>query len=552
MGVGMGAARGRPATAADPARDGGDALVGWLARTHRYNAPDAEAANAATFAARTAGGGTASRGIGPAMISRLEHGTAAWQVHHLAAYERALGLSEGRLAGPAHKVLRAYGHRGEDPSWLRAVAAAEQRAADIIDAVLGADVVTAADWDMLSGHLLASGRKLGRRTWGALVDRLMLEICASQGIDQELRAEALLRIGRAEIAFGLTGEISIAAMTQRGNPASFQPLKIYQRAPARAPTGWLVRALFDPPDRWLLRELFTTVAALVDAGSWRPSAHQLGALRRECAETINDAHVELEVRRAAMQLMRRLAPAPHAVLRTGGGQAGPELVYLAKPPTRTDPQTNRYQATCLRLANDIQDIGLTWQAKWDQGQDPLVADILTQALVGSDDTTRSVYTTLLVNSGYRTALRQSLARLLHDQADHLDPVLLRAVIRLFGKIAEGAPDGWRLLDIIGAERIDLDTRVQACWALANAAPRMPPAVPDAMLRICRDLSFGAQATTVLRAAVAASGRADLRNHLHQLANDQNQSLAVRDECQWWNAIPGYIRRSVNTVTAPDR
>ncbi|WP_067806096.1 hypothetical protein [Actinomadura formosensis] len=536
----MEAKLGRPAKAADPARAGADALVGWLARTHRYNASDAESATAATFAARMTAAG-APRSIGPAMISRLERGTASWQAQHLASYERALGLPGGRLAGPAQKVLRAHGDRGDDRSWLRSAAAAEQRAADIIDGVLAADTVTAADWDLLSAHLLATGRRLGRRTWGALVERLMLEICAAQGIDQELRAEALLRIGRAEIAVGLAGEVAIGAMTQRGNPASFQPLKIYQRAPSRAPAAWVVRALLDPPDRWLLRELFTTVAALVDAGSWRPSAQQLNTLRRECQETINDAQVELEVRRAAVQLSRRLHPAPHLGLH---GEVGPDLVYLAKP-ARMDPQTSRYQAACLRLAAEIQGIGLVWQAKWEQGEDSLLGHILVQSLLGHDDTTRSVYTTLLVNSGYRDALRHTLARWLHQGADHQDPGLLRAVIRLFGKVAEGREDGWTLLNMIGADRIETDTRVQACWALANAAPRMPPDVPDTMLEFCRGRSFGAQATTALRSAVAACGRRDRRDVLRLLAEDRDQALAVRDECRWWNALPGYVRQSVS-------
>lgn len=538
----MESALGRPAKAVEPTRAGADALVGWLARTHRYDAPDAESATAATFATRLSAGG-AVRGIGPAMVSRLEHGTASWQMQHLASYERALGLPEGRLAGPAQKVLRAHGGRSGDRSWLRSAAEAEQRAADIIDCVLGADVVTAADWDLLSAHLLATGRKLGRRTWGGLVERLVLEICVAQGIDQEMRAEALLRIGRAEIAAGLTGEVAIGAMTQQGNPASYQPLKIYQRAPSQAPAAWVVRALLDPPDRWLLRELFTTVASMVDTGSWRPSAQQLTALRRECRETVNDVQVELEVRRAAVQLSRRLDPAPRLILH---GDAGPELVYLAKS-GRMDAQTSRYQSACLRLAAEIQDIGLVWQAKWEQGEDPLLGPILVQSLLGRDDTVRSVYTTLLVNSGYRDALRRILGRRLNQGADQQDPVFLRAVIRLFGKVAVGRQDGWALLNVIGADRIDVDTRVQACWALVNAAPRMPPEVPAGMLDVCRGRSFGSQAITALRSAVAACGRRDRRDLLHLLAEDRGQVLAVRDECRWWNALPGYVRQSVRSA-----
>ncbi|MGI8330390.1 hypothetical protein ACRYCC_10535 [Actinomadura scrupuli] len=535
----MASTLGRPAKSADPSRHGPDALVGWLARTHRYNAPDADAATASTFAAKIASPG-ATRGIGAAMISRLENGTATWLPRHLAAYEQALGLAPGRLAGPAHKVLRAHGRHAEDSS---RTLVDEQDAAEIVDCVLGCDLVTSAEWDLLSAHLVATGRRLGRRTWGLLVERLMLELCAAQGAAQDMRAEALLRIGRAQIASEITREVAVDAMTQRGNPASFQPLKLYQRTPGRAPASWVVRALFDPPDRWLLRELFSTVAALIDAGAWRPSERELGALRRECADTIGDAGIELEVRRAATQLMRRITPSAHLALRGG---TGPELVYLAKPAGVVDVQSGRFHATCSRLAADIQDIGLIWQAKWDRGDDPLLRHILTQSLVCPDDAARSMYTALLVNSGYRDALRPPLAAILHCGADLMDPVLLRAVIRVFGKIAEGANDGWALLGIVDAERIDLDTRVQACWALANASPCMPSEVPDTMLKICRTRSFGSQAVTVLRAGVAACGRADRHESLVKLADDREQAPAVRAECHWWTTLPGYIRASART------
>jgi hypothetical protein len=474
------------------------------------------------------------------MISRLENGTATWLPRHLAAYEQALGLAAGRLIGPAHKTLRAHGRRGDD---LIGRPSDEQEAAEIIDCVLGGDVVTSSSWDLLSAHLLVTRRRLGRRTWGVLVERLMLELCAAQGAAQDVRAEALLRIAHAEIAAGVTGELAIGVMTQRGNPASFQPLKLYQRAPGRAPVDWVVRALFDPPDRWLLRELFSTVAALVDQGAWHPSARELGALRRECTAAIGDTGVELEVRRAATQLMRRVTPSMHLNLHVG---MGPELVYLAKPAVTVDTQASRLHAAGLRLAADIQDIGLVWQAKWDRGDDPMLGHVLCQSLVGHDDATRSMYTALLVNSGYREALRRSMAALLRHRADLMDPVLLRAVIRLLGKVAEGAADGWALLGIIDAERVDLDTRVQACWALANASPRMPPDVHDTMLSICRTRSFGTQAVTVLRAGVAACGRADRRESLRLLADDHQQDLAVRDECRWWTALPGYVRASVRT------
>jgi hypothetical protein len=531
--------QGRPGRAVDPSQADAHAFVGWLARTHRYNSPDVALATATAFASRLANH-TANRSIGPAMVSRLENGSATWLADHLIVYEKTLDLRPGKLMAPACRLLRSHGRSTMDFLNRRITPADEQAAADIVDCVLGGDVVTAADWDLLSACLIVTGRKLGVRTWSALIERLVLEICASQGIDQEMRSEALVRLSDAEIAIDIISDSAIGMMTQRGNPQSFQPLIIYRMMPQRAPAAWIARALLNPPDRWLLRELFSTVAILVGAGEWQPSAAQLRSLRRECADTIGDSAVELEVRRAGMQLLRKLGPDPRRFL---GTDSGPELAYLAKSSFAPDAQSARYGDACRRIAAEVQEVGLTWQAKWENGEDLILGNILIQSLVGRSDDLRSSSTSLVINSGYATALRQVLFKVLGSDDVTSDRVFFRALIRLFGKLASGAGDGDLLIKIIGSERIDVDTRIQACWALGNCASRMPRSILENMLSLCREKSFGAQSGTAIRAAVAACGRAGIRHALDQLGEDNNQALAIRDECRWWNSLPHYIRRS---------
>ena len=531
--------QGRPGRAADPLRADACALVGWLARTHRYNSPDVALATASTFAARLASQAP-GRPVGAAMVSRLENGSARWLADHLIAYEKTLGLRPGKLMAPACRLLRSRGQISLDLLGRRITAAHEQAAADIVDCVLGGDVVTAADWDLLSASLIVTGRKLGVRTWGALTERLILEICASQGTGQEVRAEALVRLSNVEIATSAISDSAIGAMTQRGNPQSFQPLIIYRMMPWYAPAAWITRALLSPPDRWLLRELFSTVAVLVSAGEWQPSAHQLRSVRRECADTIRDPSIELEVRRAGMQLLRKLGPDPQRFLNT---DSGPELTYLAKPPLAPDAQSARYGDACRRIAAEVQEIGLAWQEKWENGEDRMLGEILIKSLVGRSDDLRSSSTSLLINSGYAASLRQVLSRVLSDNAASQDRVFFRALIRLFGKLASSADDGHLLIKIIGSERIDVDTRIQACWALGNCASRVPRSFPENMLSLCLTKPFGAQSNTAIRAAVAACGRAGIRHALDQVGGDNTQSLAVRDECRWWNSLPYYVRRS---------
>ena len=80
----------------------------------------------------------------------------------------------------------------------------------------------------------------------------------------------------------------------------------------------------------------------------------------------------------------------------------------------------------------------------------------------------------MVNSGYARALRLVLVHQLARPDTYEDATIARALIRLLGKIATGERDGQALLHVIDSMGLDTNTRVQACWALANAAPRLPP------------------------------------------------------------------------------
>jgi hypothetical protein len=160
--------------------------------------------------------------------------------------------------------------------------------------------------------------------------------------------------------------------------------------------------------------------------------------------------------------------------------------------------------------------------------------------------TSGACTTLLVNSGYAHALRSTLASRLDDPATHRDAAVARSLVRLFGKIAFGERDGRAILRMIDGERLDVDTRVQACWALANAAPRLPPHVVDAGVHACRHRPFGIQAVTALRAGIASCGRAGLTGPLRTLLEDRTVATAARQECAWWLSLPRGVLASVRT------
>lgn len=214
--------------------------------------------------------------------------------------------------------------------------------------------------------------------------------------------------------------------------------------------------------------------------------------------------------------------------------------------TGNDPQRNRYQALAARLVAQVQDIGLRWPGKWAAGEDQVLAEVLTQTLFGRDDVLRSAYTTLMVNSAYAQALRQVLVRQVAKPDTYQDVTVARALTRLLGKIASGERDGRALLRMIDSVGLDTGTRIQACWALANAAPRLPPHIVQAALNACRQRPFGHQTITALRAAIASCGRAGLTTPLRALLDDHTVAPAARHECAWWLSLPHGVLASTRT------
>ncbi|TCO59416.1 hypothetical protein [Actinocrispum wychmicini] len=512
-----------------------DGYLGWLARTLRYDAHDEHLATATAFAhALAEQPGTPS--FGPAMISRLEGGTARWRVEHLIVYARVLGLPWSRLLAPSYKVSKLFGSRRGIASLLRIhyTDEEEQTAADLVDALYGDDPINTDSWDLLSGYLLVTRRKLGMRTWRLLCERLLLEICATQGADQDIRAEALVRIMAVDRVAEIANEFAIGIASQAGNPMSFMPLKIFQRLPRKAPSDWIVRSLLDPPDRWLLRELFTSVDVLTRGELWEPSTKERAALRTASVDAALDAHTEMEVKRSSLRLLDILDPAAarRVLHRVGDG----ELVYRAKPSDVTDAQRIRYREFAEQFATTLQEIGPKHRSKWVHGEDRVLVEVVTETLFGSG-AAQSGYTALLTNSGYRDALSQAVTDHLADTTTYQDVTVARAMVRLAGKVVSGPAAGRTLLRIIGSSRLDVDTRVQTAWALANAAPRLPRKFMDGILDIRQDRSFGSQAVTVLRAIIAASARAGNTTNLRSVLDDDTAPSPARQECAWWLSLP---------------
>ncbi|WP_253889611.1 hypothetical protein [Actinokineospora diospyrosa] len=89
--------------------------------------------------------------------------------------------------------------------------------------------------------------------------------------------------------------------------------------------------------------------------------------------------------------------------------------------------------------------------------------------------------------------------------------------------------------------MDRDTRIQACWALSNAAPRLPRPLVLLGLESCSRERFGDQAVTALRAGISACGRTE---PLRDLLADPDTAWEARRECQRWLLLPAGVRAAI--------
>src|SRR5579859_6251404 len=196
--------RERPVRGGRPAqfrfgRYGCEDAVAWLLRANRLHGPDQRWASMTVFAAAFRGGSWPAP-VSPSQISRWETAAARAGFGVLRRYEQLLGLPQGRLVAIADWVYRkASGRpgpsvldRGLDPEDPRV----QDRAGELFERALSADVMTGLDWDELTSELLAFPVAFvhPRTAWADLSERLLAELLITDGPAWLSRIEAVDRL----------------------------------------------------------------------------------------------------------------------------------------------------------------------------------------------------------------------------------------------------------------------------------------------------------------------------------------------------------------------
>src|SRR5579859_2405914 len=304
--------RERPVRGGRPAqfrfgRYGCEDAVAWLLRANRLHGPDQRWASMTVFAAAFRGGSWPAP-VSPSQISRWETAAARAGFGVLRRYEQLLGLPQGRLVAIADWVYRkASGRpgpsvldRGLDPEDPRV----QDRAGELFERALSADVMTGLDWDELTSELLAFPVAFvhPRTAWADLSERLLAELLITDGPAWLSRIEAVDRLLAHPRA---RPSIVAACAALAADPACqvvIEPLAILEQT-ADADAGRHVLAqLTGPSSDRALRGALLAALGKTRLRHFRPV--QLSTVAAVAAELLPDADPPGEVGALAAELLR--------------------------------------------------------------------------------------------------------------------------------------------------------------------------------------------------------------------------------------------------------
>ncbi|MBV9380104.1 MAG: hypothetical protein JOY82_11255 [Streptosporangiaceae bacterium] len=294
-------------------RYGCEKAIAWLLRANRVYGHDQRWATLTTFAAAFRGG-CWPRPVSPSQISRWETAAAPAGFGVLRRYEELLGLPPGQLVAIADWAYRKASGRPGRPVLDRGLnpedPRVQDRAGQLFERALSADLMTGTDWDELTSHLAVFPVAFvyPRTAWGDLSERLLAELLVTDGRAWLSRIEAVDRL----LAHPHARPPLIAACAAlAADPACqvvVEPLAILEQTADADAGSHVLAQLTHPSSDRALRGAMLAAVGKTRLGHFRPV--QLRTVAAVAAGLLPGADPPSEAGALAAELLRLVSAIP--------------------------------------------------------------------------------------------------------------------------------------------------------------------------------------------------------------------------------------------------
>lgn len=533
--------RGRPPKPSPPASDDHRARVGWLLRINRLYGADESVAVAARFARGFQGRCFERPADGPT-ITHWEAGRRPVDHLVLRRYEHILGLPDRQLvavADAAHSMAGGPGlRRAVDPGDATVL----RRTEDLLYQAAGNEVMGGADWDELTGYLLAMPHIVlfPRDVWPRLAERLLAEMIIAESTGWLQRIEALSRLlkhpnGEAAVIQGCADLIEDGT-----NQVFIDPLTLLESSAHPEATGHLLRQIANPTNDNALRGAWYSAAEKIGRGHFSQS--QLGTLSQLAADLLTGDAPHPGCRLAAAELLRQTR-----------AWATPKVAGALRRAAADDPVTwhvvDRGRMAAAETATTVADRlachAISRLPRDGLAEDPMLNHLLEEMLFHPQISRRLLAAQFIEATPYRALVAAALIAELRNGLASSHAMLVCSILHALSIL--GDPDARPLVEgLVLATGLPWAVTEAAAWSLGHIRGESPAAFWPAALG--RQLATGRAkpsplALSATRGLVYALGMSRKTAMLQRLRSDASVEPAVRSAAVWWLNMPRHVLES---------
>jgi hypothetical protein len=526
-----------------PGWHGCEDQIAWLLRANRLFGPDDGLTSLTAFAAAL-GGGCWQGPASPSQVSRWETAAVPAGFGVLRRYEQLLGLSAGQLTAVADWAYRKAARRPGPPALSRGLDPADpqvhDRAGQLLEQALSAELMAGRDWDELTACLLEfpAAFVYPGTAWAELGERLLAELLITDGLAWLLRVEALARLlghPRARTP-AIAACASLAADT--ACQVVIEPLAILEQTADQDASAYVVAQLANPSSDRALRGALLAAVEKTYRRHFRPA--QLHAIAATAAGLLPASDPPGETGILAAELLRQAPVSQFSTVRdrlrrVTGSTTGAILAY---------GRTASPEGSAAIVARVLAAVTAAMPPPGAH-PDPMLSRLVSDLLFSPNQNRRLLAGQLIAATPYRdpvgAALAAELATAPAGQAVSLTTALLAAMPSV-GRQAD-RPIVERFAHAPGLAAPITDA---AAWHLGHIPGRSDQRFWHAAIGVHRgrwQRTRSGASSSALRGLTYSLGIAQHGDLLRAVGADTGLPGSVRAAARWWLNIPDRIKAS---------